>query len=175
MGTFIIDGGKSLHGDLHPQGAKNEALQVICASFLTSDPVIIRNMPDIQDVNNLIRLLKQMGVDVQLTGDHEYIFRAQKVDIEYMLTDEFRQISSSLRGSVMILGPLLSRFGKGFIPHPGGDRIGYDIFSPRNQWVIASIGDSDKNRYFDKWPHLNGYIKKIRSEKKDLTPSSSLQ
>jgi UDP-N-acetylglucosamine 1-carboxyvinyltransferase len=124
MSTFIINGGKSLHGDLQPQGAKNEALQVICASLLTSDPVIIKNVPDIHDVNNLIRLLDQMGVNVQHTGDHEFTFQAQEVDIDYMLTDEFIQISSSLRGSIMILGPLLSRFGKGFIPRPGGDRIG---------------------------------------------------
>ncbi|KPK85264.1 MAG: UDP-N-acetylglucosamine 1-carboxyvinyltransferase [Bacteroides sp. SM23_62_1] len=151
MSTFIINGGKALHGDLHPQGAKNEALQVICASLLTSDPVKIKNMPDIQDVNNLIMLLKQMGVDVQHSGDHEYTFRAQNVDIEYMLSDEFRQISSSLRGSIMILGPLLARFGKGFIPRPGGDRIG------RRRLDTHFLGFQNLGAIFDFDPMSNFY------------------
>jgi len=124
MGTFIINGGKSLKGDLHPQGAKNEALQVICASLLTSEPVTISNIPDILDVNNLIELLRKMEVSVHSTGDHTYTFQAETVNIEFMLSDEFRKIGSSLRGSVMVLGPLLARFGKGYIPLPGGDRIG---------------------------------------------------
>jgi UDP-N-acetylglucosamine 1-carboxyvinyltransferase len=124
MGTFIINGGKSLKGDLLPQGAKNEALQVICASLLTPEPVTVSNIPDILDVNNLIELLRKMGVSVTSTGDHKYTFQAEKVNIEFMLSDEFRKIGASLRGSVMVLGPLLARFGKGYIPLPGGDRIG---------------------------------------------------
>jgi len=151
MGTFIINGGKSLHGDIHPQGSKNEALQVICASLLTPEPVVIKNIPDIQDVNNLIRLLGKMGVDVSLTGDHEYTFRAEKVDIEYMRADEFREISSSLRGSIMILGPLLSRFGRGFIPRPGGDRIG------RRRLDTHFLGFQNLGARFDYDPISNFY------------------
>jgi len=124
MGTFIIDGGKSLRGELLPQGAKNEALQVICASLLTPEPVTISNIPDILDVNNLIELLRNMGVNITADGDHKFIFRAEKVDIEFMLSEEFQKIGASLRGSVMVLGPLLARFGKGYIPIPGGDKIG---------------------------------------------------
>lgn len=124
MGTFIIDGGKSLKGEIIPQGAKNEALQVICASLLTPEPVTISNIPDILDVNNLIELLRNMGVNITAAGDHKFTFRAEKVDIEYMLSEEFRKIGTRLRGSVMVLGPLLARFGKGYIPLPGGDNIG---------------------------------------------------
>jgi len=124
MGTFIIDGGKSLRGELLPQGAKNEALQIICASLLTPEPVTISNIPDILDVNNLIELLRKMGVKITSDGDHNYTFKAEEVDIEFMLSKEFQKIGASLRGSVMILGPLLARFGKGYIPIPGGDRIG---------------------------------------------------
>jgi len=124
MGTFIIDGGKSLRGELLPQGSKNEALQVICASLLTPEPVIISNIPDILDVNNLVELLRNMGVSITADGDHKFIFRAEKVNIEFMLSEKFRKIGASLRGSVMVLGPLLARFGKGYIPIPGGDNIG---------------------------------------------------
>jgi UDP-N-acetylglucosamine 1-carboxyvinyltransferase len=124
MGTFIIDGGKSLRGELLPQGAKNEALQIICASLLTPEPVTISNIPDILDVNNLIELLRKMGVKITADGDHNFTFQAEKVDIEFMLSEEFRKTGASLRGSVMILGPLLARFGKGYIPLPGGDKIG---------------------------------------------------
>jgi UDP-N-acetylglucosamine 1-carboxyvinyltransferase len=124
MGTFIINGGKSLKGDLHPQGAKNEALEVICACLLTAEPVTISNIPDILDVNNLIDLLRKMGVSVTSAGDHMYTFQAEKVNIEFILSDESREIGASLRGSVMVLGPLLARFGKSYIPFPGGDKIG---------------------------------------------------
>jgi UDP-N-acetylglucosamine 1-carboxyvinyltransferase len=124
MGTFIINGGKSLKGDLHPQGAKNEALEVICACLLTPEPVTISNIPDILDVHNLIDLLRKMGVSITSAGDHKYTFQAEKVNIEFILSDEFRRIGASLRGSVMVLGPLLARFGKSYIPLPGGDKIG---------------------------------------------------
>ena len=124
MGIFVIHGGKSLSGELYPQGAKNEALQVICATLLTPEKVTINNVPDIRDVNHLIDLVREMGCRVEKTGDHRYTFQAAEIDIDFMQSDEFRQISTSLRGSIMILGPLLTRFGKGFIPRPGGDKIG---------------------------------------------------
>ena len=124
MSSFEITGGKKLNGEIRPQGAKNEALQVICASLLTPEPVTISNIPDILDVNNLIEHLKNMGVRVIASGDHKFTFQAEKVDIEFMLSDEFRKISAKLRGSVMVLGPLLARFGRGYIPLPGGDKIG---------------------------------------------------
>jgi UDP-N-acetylglucosamine 1-carboxyvinyltransferase len=124
MGTFIVKGGKSLSGTLTPQGAKNEALQVICACLLTPEAITIRNLPDILDVNNLISLLESMGVEVKDHGDRSFTFRARNVDLEYLKSDEFREKGTSLRGSIMILGPLLARFGKGYVPAPGGDKIG---------------------------------------------------
>jgi UDP-N-acetylglucosamine 1-carboxyvinyltransferase len=124
MGTFEINGGKRLSGELKPQGAKNEALQILCAVLLTPEKVIIKNIPDIIDVVKLIDLIKDLGVKVERLGDEEYSFQADEVDIEYLNTQEFKKKGSSLRGSVMILGPLLSRFGKGYIPRPGGDKIG---------------------------------------------------
>jgi len=124
MGTFVIDGGMPLHGELIPQGAKNEALQIICATLLTAEPVTLKNIPDIRDVNHLIELIEKLGASVEKSGDHQYTFQASHIDVNFMQTDEFRNISSSLRGSVMILGPLLARFGKGYIPRPGGDKIG---------------------------------------------------
>ncbi|MEQ8909295.1 MAG: UDP-N-acetylglucosamine 1-carboxyvinyltransferase [Vicingaceae bacterium] len=124
MGTFEIKGGNKLKGDLTPQGAKNEALQVLCAVLLTPEKVIMRNVPDILDVNKLIDLLGDLGVKIEKLGPDEYSFQADDIDIEYLNTQEFKKKGSSLRGSVMILGPLLSRFGKGYIPRPGGDKIG---------------------------------------------------
>lgn len=124
MGTFVINGGKRLSGELKPQGAKNEALQILCAVLLTPEKVIIKNVPDIIDVVKLIDLIKDLGVKVERLGDEEYSFQADDVDIEYLNTQEFKKKGASLRGSVMILGPLLSRFGKGYIPRPGGDKIG---------------------------------------------------
>lgn len=124
MSSFQICGGKRLKGELIPQGAKNEALQVICATLLTPEKVIIRNIPEILDVLNLIDLLKTMGVEVTSEEEGTYSFCAKDVNIEYLLTKEFRKKSSNLRGSVMIIGPLLARFKKGYIPKPGGDKIG---------------------------------------------------
>tara|TARA_B100001109_G_C18860055_1_gene473504 strand:+ start:1236 stop:2540 length:1305 start_codon:yes stop_codon:yes gene_type:complete len=124
MGTFEINGGKKLSGELTPQGAKNEALQVLCAVLLTPEKVIMKNVPDIIDVNKLIDLLRDLGVKVEKLAADEYSFQADDIDIEYLNTQEFKKKGSSLRGSVMILGPLLSRFGKGYIPRPGGDKIG---------------------------------------------------
>ena len=124
MGTFEIHGGNRLSGDVTPQGAKNEALQVICAVLLTAEPVIMSNVPDIIDVNKLINLLSDMGVKVDKLEKGKYKFQADDVDIDYLTTEDFKKKGSSLRGSIMIVGPLLARFGKGFIPKPGGDKIG---------------------------------------------------
>ena len=124
MGTFIVHGGKPLKGEIIPQGAKNEALQVICATLLTSEKVTIRNIPDISDVNMLIELISCMGVKVTRESGSVASFEAFEVNLNYLQTSEFRAQSSSLRGSIMIVGPLLARFGKAFIPKPGGDKIG---------------------------------------------------
>jgi UDP-N-acetylglucosamine 1-carboxyvinyltransferase len=124
MSSFEITGGKRLHGEIIPQGAKNEALQVICAVLLTADKVCISNIPDIRDVNKLIELLSEMGVKVEKTGKEQYTFQADYVDLEYLKTETFKTKAASLRGSVMIVGPLLARFGKAYIPQPGGDKIG---------------------------------------------------
>jgi len=124
MGTFEIKGGLKLSGDIYPQGAKNEALQILCAILLTPEEVVVHNVPSILDVNKLIELLKCMGVEVKKVGDSSYSFKAQNVDINYLRTDDYRVKAASLRGSIMVVGPLLARFGKGFVPRPGGDKIG---------------------------------------------------
>ncbi len=124
MAAFRVEGGRSLKGTLIPQGAKNEALQILCAVLLTPEEVIIRNIPDIHDVNALIDLLQCMGVTVKKIDQAAYSFKAADIDIEYLLSPEYSQKAASLRGSIMIVGPLLSRFGKGYIPRPGGDKIG---------------------------------------------------
>ena len=124
MGTFIVQGGKTLKGEITPQGAKNEALQVICATLLTPEKVTIRNIPDIADVNNIIELLGCMGVKVTRESGSVTSFEARNINLDYLQTSEFRNQSISLRGSIMIVGPLLARFGKAYIPKPGGDRIG---------------------------------------------------
>jgi len=124
MGIFEINGGNQLKGELQPQGAKNEALQILCAVLLTPEVVTIKNVPDIIDVNKLIDLLKDLGVKVKKVDTTTYEFQADDIDIEFLNTKEFKKKGAGLRGSVMILGPLLSRFGKGYIPRPGGDKIG---------------------------------------------------
>ena len=124
MGTFSIEGGFKLKGDIHPQGAKNEALQVICACLLTSEEVVIDNIPKIIDVIKLIDLLSSLGVKTHQISKNKYSFKADNVDVDYLKSDSFKAKGSSLRGSIMIVGPLLSRFGKGYIPKPGGDKIG---------------------------------------------------
>ena len=124
MNSFEIIGGKQLKGEIIPQGAKNEALQVISAVILTSEKVTIHNIPDIQDVNNLIELLRSLGVTIEKTASDSYIFQAAHIDLEHLKSPDFRTKASSLRGSIMLLGPLLARFGVGYIPQPGGDKIG---------------------------------------------------
>ncbi len=124
MSSFVINGGKKLSGEIIPQGAKNEALQIICASLLTEKEVTVKNLPDIIDVNNLINLLSDMGVKVSKPEKGTVIFKADSVDIKYLETEDFKKKASKLRGSVMIVGPLLARFKQASIPKPGGDKIG---------------------------------------------------
>ena len=124
MGKFHIEGGKRLKGEITPQGAKNEALQILCATLLTPGPVTIENLPRIKDVLSLIQLLRDLGVHIEQLSDTSYRFQAKEVDLDYFQTDAYIQQSASLRGSVMILGPLLARYGKAVLPKPGGDKIG---------------------------------------------------
>ena len=124
MASFVIEGGHSLSGDIYPQGAKNEVLQIICATLLTAEEVTVHNIPDILDVNNLIQLMRDMGVNVSKKGIDTYSFQAANVDFAYMESDEFLKRCSSLRGSVMLVGPMVARFGKAMISKPGGDKIG---------------------------------------------------
>jgi UDP-N-acetylglucosamine 1-carboxyvinyltransferase len=124
MGTFKIEGGIQLKGDVTPQGAKNEALQILCAVLLTPEKVTINNIPDIIDVNKLITLLGNLGVKIQKNGPGSITFQADEVNVGYLETEAFKKEGGSLRGSIMIVGPLLARFGKGYIPKPGGDKIG---------------------------------------------------
>jgi UDP-N-acetylglucosamine 1-carboxyvinyltransferase len=124
MSSFRIKGGIRLKGDIHPQGAKNEALQVLCAPLLTSEPVTIHNIPDIIDVNKLIELLGSLGCIVEKIGKGSYRFTAANINTDYLKSDEYRRKASALRGSVMLLGPILARFGSASIPKPGGDKIG---------------------------------------------------
>ncbi|WP_417265197.1 UDP-N-acetylglucosamine 1-carboxyvinyltransferase [Brumimicrobium sp.] len=124
MASFEIYGGKKLKGEVIPQGAKNEALQILCAVLLTPEKVTISNLPDIIDVNKLINLLQAMGVKIEKVEKGTYIFQAKDLDLDYLKSEDFKERASGLRGSVMIIGPLLSRFGKAFMPKPGGDKIG---------------------------------------------------
>ena len=124
MASFIIEGGHRLAGDIHPQGAKNEVLQIICATLLTEEKVTVHNVPNILDVNNLIQLMRDMGVDVSKTGIDTYTFQAARIDTAYLESEEFLKKCSSLRGSVMLVGPMVARFGKAIISKPGGDKIG---------------------------------------------------
>jgi len=124
MTTFKVKGGIKLKGDLHPQGAKNEALQVLCAVLLTPEEVIMANVPDIRDVNILIDLLRDLNVVVKRINESTYSFKANNIDINYLSSEDYKQKSSRIRGSIMIVGPLLARYGKGYVPRPGGDKIG---------------------------------------------------
>ena len=124
MSSFEIVGGNRLKGEIIPQGAKNEALQVICATLLTSEKVVIENVPNIRDVNKLIELLQLLNVKVEKLGVDVYQFQADAVDLAQMQTPEFSKQATALRGSIMIVGPMLARFGSAIIPQPGGDKIG---------------------------------------------------
>jgi UDP-N-acetylglucosamine 1-carboxyvinyltransferase len=124
MASFEIIGGKKLQGEVIPQGAKNEALQIVSAVLLTGEEVILENIPDIRDVMKLIELLASMGVEVEKLSEGTFKFKAANVDLEYLMTEDFKKKGGALRGSIMIIGPLLARFGKAYIPEPGGDKIG---------------------------------------------------
>lgn len=124
MGTFQIEGGHRLSGEIIPQGAKNEALQILCAVLLTDEKVQINNIPDIIDVNKLINLLRNLGVKVEKIGKGSYSFQSDDLNMDYLSSEQFKKDGGGLRGSIMIVGPLLGRFGKGYIPKPGGDKIG---------------------------------------------------
>lgn len=159
MNTFEVTGGTRLDGVITPQGAKNEALQVINAVLLTSEPVVIRNIPDIRDVNNLISLLERMNVQVDRLGPEDYSFCASDVDLAYLRTSDFRNRAGSLRGSIMVLGPLLARFGKVHIPRPGGDKIGrrrLDTHFTGMESLGATVSIEDDNLYVVESDRLQG-------------------
>ena len=124
MKSFKIEGGHQLKGSIQPQGAKNEALQILCAVLLTSEKITIHNIPNIIDVNKLISLLGKLGVSIEQLSESSYTFQANKIDLKYLESAEFKVDGAGLRGSIMIVGPMLTRFGKGYIPKPGGDKIG---------------------------------------------------
>ena len=124
MATFQIEGGKKLKGKIEPQGAKNEALEVLCATILTREEVIISNIPEIRDVLKLIEILSELGVKIQRLSKGKYAFQADEINLDYLQSEKFAIQASSLRGSIMIVGPLVARFGQAYIPQPGGDKIG---------------------------------------------------
>ncbi len=124
MGTFQIEGGHQLKGEIQPQGAKNEALQILCGVLLTPEKVTISNIPDIRDVNKLIEILSHLGVKIEKLEKGTYTFQSDELDLDYLESERFKEEGSGIRGSIMIVGPLLARFGKGYIPRPGGDKIG---------------------------------------------------
>jgi UDP-N-acetylglucosamine 1-carboxyvinyltransferase len=160
MSVFEVRGGKKLSGEIHPQGAKNEALQIISAVLLTSEEVVINNIPDIIDVNLLIELLKEINVKVNRTGRHTCSFQADDVDVDYLESDAFHKKSGRLRGSVMLAGPMLARFKKAFIPKPGGDKIGrrkLDTHIIGFEKLGASYAYNDSASYFTlQAPELKG-------------------
>ena len=151
MESFKIEGGHSLYGSITPQGAKNEALQVLCLVLLTQEKVTIHNVPDILDVNKLIELLGDLGVKIQKLGKGSYSFQADEVNMDYLSSEEFAKQSQSLRGSIMILGPLLARFGYGGVPKPGGDKIGRRRLDTHFDGFVklgATFNYSHENHYY---------------------------
>ena len=146
METFKIKGGFELKGEITPQGAKNEALQVICTTILTDKKVTIHNIPDIIDVKRLINLLSKLGVNIQKIKTNSYSFQSDKLNLDYLESEEFKKDGKSLRGSIMIVGPLLSRFGKGYIPKPGGDKIGRRRLDTHFQGLVKLGGKFEYNK-----------------------------
>lgn len=177
MSSFIVEGGHRLHGEISPQGAKNEALQVICATLLTDCKVTIKNVPVISDVVNLISLLKELGVKVTNPAAGVYTFQADDVDIDYLHTPSYRKTAQSLRGSVMVIGPLTARFGKALLPKPGGDKIGRRRLDT-HFLGLQSLGadfefDKDERCYQVKAPHgLKG--KYILLDEASITGTANL-
>jgi UDP-N-acetylglucosamine 1-carboxyvinyltransferase len=160
MASFEIIGGKKLSGEITPQGAKNEALQILCAVLLTPEKCIIHNIPNIIDVNKLIDLLGDLGVEVHKINDNSYSFEAKEVNIDYLNSPLFKKKGAALRGSIMIVGPLLSRFGRGYIPKPGGDKIGrrrLDTHFVGLQKLGATFTYDDANEFYKvESPKLKG-------------------
>ncbi|MDE7396223.1 MAG: UDP-N-acetylglucosamine 1-carboxyvinyltransferase [Muribaculum sp.] len=151
MSMFIVEGGHSLNGEIVPQGAKNEALQILCATLLTRDRVEVHNIPDILDVNNLISMLADMGVKVQKLSSHAYAFQADDIDTDYIASADFLRKAASLRGSVMFVGPLVARFGRAVLPKPGGDKIG------RRRLDTHYIGINKLGAEFEYSPEMKAY------------------
>lgn len=164
MQYFEIEGGHQLSGEIVPQGAKNEALQVVCATLLTEDKVTLTNVPDILDVNRLIDLLRFLGVEIKKTKPGTFTFKAKDIDVSKLTSDEFKRRGSSLRGSIMILGPLLARFGEAFMPRPGGDKIGrrpLDTHFRGFQQLGAHFHYDEKENFYKVFSHgrlQSGYI-----------------
>ncbi len=158
--AFEIIGGKKLQGALKPQGAKNEALQILCAPLLTDQEVVVSNVPDILDVNKLLNLLRGLGVKVKKLGPEKYSFQADEIDLKYFESEDFQKNAKGIRGSVMLIGPLLTRFGRAFLPKPGGDKIGrrrLDTHFIGLQKLGGNFNyDDEKNIYFIESPRLQG-------------------
>ena len=160
MSSFIINGGQSLRGTITPQGAKNEALQILCATLLTGDEIVVDNVPDILDVNNLIALLGDMGAQVQKLGERKWSFKAAHINLEYFESDDFARRNSALRGSIMLVGPMLARFGKAIVAKPGGDKIGRRHIDTHMEGLVR-LGaeffyDAEKSKYVLKASRLSG-------------------
>lgn len=150
-GTFQIRGGKRLHGEIIPQGAKNEALQILCAVLLTDEEVRIKNIPDIHDVNRLIEILADLGVKITKKGHGDYSFKADQVNLDYIKSEEFKQDGAKLRGSIMLLGPMLARYGEAYMPTPGGDKIGRRRLDTHFQGLVELGADfkfDDKQHFY---------------------------
>ena len=170
MGTFLIEGGHKLKGSIYPQGAKNEALQVICAALLTKDEVIINNIPEIIDVINLIDLLSSLGVKVSRISKNKYSFKSDNINLDFLLSKSFKEKGSGLRGSIMIIGPLLTRFGKAYIPRPGGDKIG----RRRLDTHFLGLIELGANFKYDREEHFYGVEAKKLNGKKILLDQASV-
>ena len=175
-GAFEIRGGKKLSGDITPQGAKNEALQILCAVLLTEDEVRISNIPDIKDVNKLIEILQDFNVKVTKNGKGDYTFKADEVNFDYIKSKEFKKDGAKLRGSVMILGPMLARFGEAYMPTPGGDKIGRRRLDTHFQGFVelgAEFSFDEEDQYYSlKAKELNG--KFILLEEASVTGTANI-
>ena len=176
MGSFEISGGKKLQGEITPQGAKNEALQVLCATLLSPEKITIRNIPMIQDVLNLMKLLGLLGVEIKQLGDHDFSFRAKNIDLSTLESEKFLKLASTIRGSVMILGPLLARSGFGILPKPGGDKIGRRRLDTHFKGLVE-LGaeftfDADQNLYRIHGKKLKG--KHILLEEASVTGTANV-
>lgn len=176
MGSFEISGGKKLQGEISPQGAKNEALQVLCATLLSPEKITIRNIPIIQDVLNLMKLLGLLGVEIKQLGDHDFEFQARNINTDSLESEKFLKLARSIRGSVMILGPLLARIGFGILPKPGGDKIGRRRLDTHFKGLVE-LGadfkfDADQNLYRIQGKNLKG--KYILLEEASVTGTANV-